>query len=185
MSSMLLVSITFWTSKAAAQSEPRSGEQVRGKIIQPVTAALGAECTGAVQGVERDTIIVSSSEGCPRESHLGDLRVARGSRGSRLVHAVAGSLVGGITGAVAARTRGRGRCENSGCVGDDQAYVAGIRTMVYAAAGMAVGAGLGAALPAGPRWIRTAVGRPVRVAGMALRPEVRLSLLGSTPQRRP
>ena len=150
--------------------------QVRGTIIQPATAALGAECTGAVRAVERDTVIVASNEGCPRDTHLGDLRVAGGNRGSRLAHVGIGIVVGGITGAVVARTSGRGRCAASGCVGDDSGYVTGIRTMVYAAIGVAIGAGVGAALPAGPHWIRTAVDKPVRVAGIALHPELHLSL---------
>lgn len=174
---MLVVSAGPLVSVAAAQtaSMPRPGERVRGKIIQPATAAPGAECTGAVRAIERDTVIVTPSEGCPREAHLADLRVARGNRGSRLTHVGVGILVGGITGAVVARNAGRGRCAVSGCVGDDAGYVTGIRMMVYAATGIAIGAGIGAALPAGPHWIRTAADKPVRVAGIALHPEVRLS----------
>lgn len=176
--SLLVISIGPLVPVAAAQSAsmPRPGEQVRGRIIQPATAALGAECTGAVRAVEHDTVIVASSDGCPRDSELGDLRVARGNRGSRLTHVGLGILVGGITGAVVARNTGRGRCADSGCVGDDYGYVSGIRTTVYSAIGIAIGAGIGAALPAGPRWIRIASDKPVRVVGIAVHPEVRVSL---------
>lgn len=177
MGAMLIVSTATSIPEAAAQSAPiaRPGERVRGRIIQSATAALGAECTGRVRAVERDTIIVSASEGCPRESYLGDLRVARGSRGSRLVHVGIGIVVGGIAGAVVASVARRDGCGDTGCFGDDEAYVSGIRTMVYTAVGMAAGAAIGAVLPAGPRWIETA-GGPVRVAGVALRPGVRFSL---------
>jgi hypothetical protein len=177
MGSMLIVVAVTVTSAARAQGAPiaRPGEQVRGKIVHPATAALGTECTGRVRAVEHDTIIVSSSEGCPQEVYLGDLRVARGSRGSRVVHVAVGIVGGGITGAVVARVAGRNNCGDTGCIGDDEGYVSGIRTMVHTPLGMAVGAGIGAVLPAGPRWIRTA-GSPARVAGIALRPEVRFSL---------
>lgn len=177
MGSILIVSAGPWMSVAAAQdvSLPRPGEQVRGKIVRPAPAALGAECTGAVRAVDRDTVIVTSSEGCPRDSYLAELRVARGNRGSRLTHVGIGVVVGGITGAVVARNVGRDRCAASGCVGDDYGYVSGIRTTVYTAIGVAIGAGIGAALPAGPHWIRTAVNRPVRVAGIALHPEVHVA----------
>jgi hypothetical protein len=183
MGALLIVSGSTWTSVAGAQRAPiaRPGERVRGKIVQPANAALGAECTGRVRAVHSDTVIVTSSEGCPPESYLGDLRVARGSRGSRLAHVGVGIVVCGITGFVVARASRRSRCGDSGCFGDDESYVSGIRTTVYTAIGSVVGAGLGAALPAGPRWIRTA-GGPVRVAGIALHPEVRFALHQGTRQ---
>ena len=178
MGSLLTVWAGPWASSAVAQMEsmPRPGELVRGRIFEPTTKRIGTECRGAVQSVVRDTIIVSSIDGCPRSAYLADLRVARGSRGSRLIHVGLGILAGGIVGGLVAHNRGAIRCRESGCVGDDQEYVSGIRAMVGAGAGALVGAVVGAAVPAGPRWVKVGAGTPVRVVGFMLRPEVRISL---------
>jgi len=128
-----------------------------------------------VKEVSFDTLVVASAGGCPRGSYVADLRVVRGDHGSRLTHVVLGGLAGGVAGAIAARLN-HGDCGPTGCVGDDARYAAGIQSMVYTAAGALVGGFAGLVLPAGPRWVRAGVARPLRVLGLDARASIHVSV---------
>lgn len=67
-------------------------------------------------------------------------------------------------------------CRIEGC--DDGDLVVGVQTLAGTAVGALVGALIGAALPAGQRWVDAGVSKPLRVAGLALHPAVRVSLRG-------
>lgn len=123
----------------------------------------------------RDTLLLGRPFGCPKGSYLARVRVARGNHGSRLAHAGLGFLAGGVTGGVVARIAAGDRCTVGDCT--DDAFAAGIKTVLGAALGGAIGFTFGAFLPAGPRWVDAGV-RPVQVGAFTLRAELRVSAAG-------
>ena len=134
------------------------------EAAQEVARALG-ENHGARLGQPR---------GCPAGSYDADLRVARGHDGSRLAHAALGLVGGAVAGGIIARVTAGDGCVIEGC--DDGDLVVAIKTVIGVAAGGVIGAVVGALLPAGPRWLTETATRPVRVAGLELHPELRVSL---------
>jgi len=126
-----------------------------------------------VADVVGDTIVLGQPRSCPLGSYVADLRVARGDRGSRLAHTGIGFVGGALAGGVIARISAGDGCQIEGC--DDGDLVIGIMTVVGTAAGAVIGALVGAALPAGPQWLTETATRPLRVAGVNVHPELRLS----------
>ena len=93
---------------------------------------------------------------------------------SPLAHTALGLVGGAVAGGLFARlSAGDGCVIDAVC--DDGDYVVGIMTMAGTVGGAVVGAVVGALLPAGPRWLRDTATRPLRVAGVELRPELRVS----------
>ena len=161
---------------AAAQGEPtlRPGEQVQVRVVGPATAPVGLRCAGSVAALAGDTVVLGQPRGCPAGSYDADLRVARGHDGSRLAHAALGLVGGAVAGGIIARVTAGDGCVIEGC--DDGDLVVAIKTVIGVAAGGVIGAVVGALLPAGPRWLTETATRPVRVAGLELHPELRVSL---------
>lgn len=161
---------------AAAQSgpTPRAGEQVQVRIVGPATAPVGVRCAGAVAAVEGDTVVLGQPRSCPDGSYDADLRIARGHDGSRLAHTALGFVGGAVVGGILGRISAGDGCVIEGC--DDGGLAVAILTVGGTAAGAVVGAVVGALLPAGPRWLRDTATRPLRVAGVEVHPELRVSL---------
>ena len=172
---LMFVVVTPIRLPAQGNAPARPGEQVRLEVAGPSTAPVGFQCTGQVKEVALDTLVVASAGDCPAGSYFADVQVVRGDRGSRLTHVVLAGLAGGVAGALVARASD-GNCGPAGCIGDDAGYVSGIQTMVYTATGALVGAFAGLVLPAGPRWVRAGVARPLRVVGLDVRPSLRVSI---------
>ena len=164
--------------RAAAQDEPtpQPGERVQVRIVGPETQLVGMRCEGWVDAVAGDTIVLGRQRDCPRGSHVAVLRVARGDRGSRLAHAGLGLLGGGLVGGIVGRVAAGDGCRISGC--DDGELAVVITTVGGAVAGAALGTLLGALRPAGPQWLTETATRPLRVAGLDVRPTLHVSVGG-------
>ena len=164
--------------RAAAQDgpTPQPGERVQVRIVGPETSLVGVRCEGWVDAVAGDSIVLGRHRDCPRGSHVAVLRAARGHRGSRLAHAGLGLLGGGLVGGIIGRVAAGDGCRISPC--DDGELAVAILTVGGAAAGAAVGALIGALRPAGPQWLTETVTRPLRVAGLDVRPGVHVSVGG-------
>ena len=152
---------------------PAADERVR---FRPSVTAGRRWCDGRVALVAGDTLVVAGARGCPsgelRQASIADVRIARGDHGSRLTHAVLGVLGGAVVGGGIGRLAAGDGCRRSGC--SDGGYAVGVLTGVGLYAGALVGGTIGLALPAGTRWVAVRVPRHVRVAGLVLRPDVRL-----------
>lgn len=136
---------------------PRPGEQVQVRILGS-DDAIEQRCRGWIAALAQDTVILGHPRSCPRGRYTADIRVARGTHGSRLAHASVGFLVGALAGGVVARVTA-----GSPCRCPDGGYVIGIRPLFGTAAGALVGATLGAVMSSGPRWLQETTARPLRV----------------------
>lgn len=146
---------------------------------QPVDGVgPGARCQARVAAIGGDTLMVTNVSrwgGCPRQTYgpnaIRSLDVARGHRGSRLLHAGIGLLGGATAGGLLGWGLAGDGCQSGGC--DDGGLVVAILTFAGIVTGGVTGTIVGAALPAGPRWVRSSVGAPVRVAGLRVHPSIR------------
>jgi hypothetical protein len=172
---LVLASGPWLSASGQGGLTPRAGEQVRVRIVSSETASIGSRCAGSVAAVVGDTVMLGQPRTCPAGSHLAELRVARGSHGSRLVHTAIGFVGGALAGGILARISIGDGCTGEGCTPAEGAYAVAIATAIGAAAGAVVGTLVGAALPAGPRWLDTTAPRPLVVAGLEVRPGVRVS----------
>ena len=155
---------------------PQPGERVQARIVGPEAALIGMRCEGWVAAVAGDTIVLGEQRDCPRGNHDAVLRVARGDRGSRIAHAGLGLIGGGLVGGIIGRVAAGDGCRIEGC--DDGGLAIGILTVGGAAAGAVFGTLVGATLPAGPQWLTETATRPLRVAGLDVRPTVHVSVGG-------
>ena len=146
------------------------------RIVSSETARIGTRCAGSVAAVLGDTVVLGQPRSCPGGSHLASLHVARGDRGSRLAHTGLGLVGGALVGGVFAKLAVGDGCVSDACAPVDGAYVAAIATMAGVVAGGVVGALIGVALPAGRQWVEVAGTRPLVVAGLEVRPGLRVSL---------
>ena len=176
MSVLLLAAIPWAYAAGQVGHTPRPGEQVRVRIVSSETARIGTLCAGSVAAVVGDTVVLGQPRSCPGGSHLAALRIARGDRGSRLAHTGLGLVGGALVGGIFAKLAVGDGCVSDVCAPADGAYAAAIVTMAGAVAGGLVGALVGVALPAGQQWVETAGTRPLVVAGVEVRPGVRVSL---------
>jgi hypothetical protein len=170
-------------SRDATRSDTLPPTPVAGDLVRVRTRAVdargrGIACDARVTAVAGDTVVlqnVSRWAGCPRQDYPADvvtgMQVARGRRGSRLAHAGAGLLIGGLVGGALLRFGATTDCTGSPC--DDEGLTA-LVTFLGVVAGATVGSAVGAVLPAGPKWMSVPTPAPVRVAGMVLRPAVRI-----------
>ena len=99
--------------------------------------------------------------------------ISDGDAGSRLAHTALGLVGGAIVGGVIGRISAGDGCVVEGC--DDGVLVVRIKTVIGAAVGAVAGAVIGAALPAGRRSPNATSAWPLRVAGLEVHPELRLS----------
>ena len=177
LATVLLLAGGPWLSAAGQGGPaPRPGEQVRVRIVSSETARIGTMCAGSVAAVVGDTVVLGQPRSCPGGSHVAELRIGRGDRGSRLAHTALGFVGGALAGGILMRIAVGDGCQSDVCAPADGAYVASIATAVGAAAGAVIGALVGVALPAGPKWLDATNAGPLRVAGVELRPGVRVSL---------
>jgi hypothetical protein len=169
---------------AAPDSAPvgvRAGETVRLQARSRDAEGRRIDCDARVSALVADTLVLENVgrwSPCPRRAYAPDdvasLRVMRGHRGSRLMHAGVGLLIGAAVGGVTGYALAGGSCE-AGC-GSDGDIEAVILTFLGITGGGATGLLVGALLPAGPQWVTVPAGTPVRVAGLELRPAVRVGL---------
>ena len=106
----LIAALTLLSAtRATAQTEVTvlPGEPLRLEVVGPAGAPVGAHCEGRVTSAAQDTLIVVAGGSCARGSYLADLQVIRGDRGSRAEHVGLGALVGGLAGALVARSGGK------------------------------------------------------------------------------
>jgi hypothetical protein len=159
--------------RAPAGAPPRTGDRVRARVVGPAGAGspVGRLCETRLAAVAGDTL-VAADRGCPRGAYLANVEVYRGERGERGTHAVVGAVAGGLLagGGVlrAARAAGGG--------GDEGGMPGFALAVMVGGVGALVGAVAGASVPAGPQWAPAGAARPVRVAGLALRPGVRVAV---------
>jgi hypothetical protein len=172
---LLLASGPWLTAAGQGGPTPRAGERVRVRIVGSETASIGLRCTGSVAAVDEDTVVLGQPRTCPVGLHLADLRVARGSHGSRLAHAALGFVGGALAGGILARISAGDGCAGEGCTPAEGAYSVAIVTAIGTGVGAAVGTLIGIALPAGPKWLDATATGPLRVAGVEVRPGVRVS----------
>ena len=172
---LLLASAPWLSAAGQGGLTPRAGEQVRVRIVSSETATIGLRCAGSVAAVVGDTVVLGQPRTCPGGSHLAELSVSRGSHGSRLAHTALGFVGGALAGGILARISAGDGCTGEGCTPAEGAYAVTIMTVIGTAAGAVVGALIGAALPAGPRWLEATAPRPLVVAGLEVRPGVRVS----------
>jgi hypothetical protein len=163
---------------AAAQSGPlHVGDRLRFRRADGA-ATRRPWCMGRLTAHAGDTLVLIDAGRCLRGTvpagAVADLSVARGDRGPRSTHAFLGFLGGAAAGGLLARLAAGDGCRVPGC-GPDGGYAVAILTTLGVGAGAVVGGVVGLALPAGPRWVPVGPARPVRVAGLALRPGLRLA----------
>jgi hypothetical protein len=173
---LVLISLAAGGPAVAAAQEgltPQPGERVQARIVGPDTAPVGARCDGRIAAVNGDTIVLGASSRCPRGSYAADVRFSRGDRGSRLAHTGLGIVGGALAGGLFARLAAGDGCRIDGC--DDGDWEVALLTIAGTGAGAVIGALVGAALPAGPQWLIGTTRRPLRVAGLEVHPEVRVS----------
>ncbi|HEV7990299.1 MAG TPA: hypothetical protein VGP25_00645 [Gemmatimonadaceae bacterium] len=159
----------------AAQGEttPRPGDRVEFRIAGPDGAPVGLLCDGRVAAVVRDTIVLGHSATCPPGAYAGELRIARDDRGSRLGHMGLGLLGGALVGGVLARVAAGDGCVIDGC--DEGGFAVGVITLAGTATGALIGTVVGAVLPAGTQWLTERAPRSLRVAGLDIHPQLRVS----------
>ena len=159
---------------ARAQRAPRVGELVEARIVGGSDSLAGRLCQAWLGAVAGDTLVLNRSASCPRGSHDARVRIHTDDRGSRLKHAGVGLLAGAVAGGLFGRLAAGDGCSVPGC--DDGDFVVGVLTMVGTAAGALVGVVVGAAMPAGRRWVQLDGEHTIRVGSVDLRPAVRVSL---------
>lgn len=170
-----VLALAFGGAAAPADGQPAptpAGARVRARIVGPAGGPAGLHCEGQAVGVAGDTLRLAAGSGCPPGAFLADVEVAQGARGSRWAHAGLGLLGGALVGGVTARIAAGDGCRISPC--DDGDFAVVILTVLGTAAGAAGGAVVGALLPAGVRWAPAGTARPLRVAGLAVRPGLRV-----------
>lgn len=158
----------------AAQQEPQVGELVQARIVGPNDPLLGQFCIAWLGALAGDTLVLNRSESCARGSHVARVRVHSDDRGSRLKHAGVGLLAGAVTGGLIGRIVAGDGCTIPGC--DDGGLAIGVITLAGTAAGGLLGVVVGAAMPAGRRWVQLEGERPIRMGSVDLRPTLRVSL---------
>lgn len=180
------------TSGAQEQSVPpaqvetsglRAGSEIRFRTIAYDTAGHTTTCRGSVADISGDTAVLGAAVNrqflrpalnCPSHAFLpGEITEASvlvRNRGSRLGHAGLGALTGAVVGAIYARiSTSRGPSDRSH--EDD-----GILAVVSVEAGAVAGGLVGLLLPAGEQWKRIGNIPPIRIAGLALQPGVRVAV---------
>lgn len=157
-----------------------AGERVQLHGRPADSRSAGAECDGYVgETSSTDTLVIERATNtrlCPRWTYaandVAELRVMRGHRGSRGVHALIGLGAGVVFGATAVYAGTAHSCDNGSSCEDIRAAAAVLSGITFGV----LGAGIGALLPAGPKWVTVPVTKPVRVAGLTLTPRVGLAL---------
>lgn len=157
------------------------GDSVRFRAVGRDAHGRRIDCDGRVRALTGDTIVLENVgrwSPCPRQLYepasVAALQVARGRRGSRLAHAGLGLLIGGATGGVLGRALAGSGCSGGVHSCDDGDLAIAVLTFLGVVSGGATGLVIGVALPAGPRWVTVPAGSPVRFAGLAVQPGVRL-----------
>ncbi|MGI8508397.1 MAG: hypothetical protein ACR2MQ_03640 [Gemmatimonadaceae bacterium] len=170
-------------SKQVETSGLRAGNKIRFRTIAYDAAGHTTVCRASVAEISGDTVVLGAAVNrqflrpalsCPLHTFLpGEITeasVLRGNRGSRLGHAGLGALTGAVAGAIFARVSNSRRPAGSNHEDD------GIIAALSIEAGTVAGGLVGVLLPAGERWERIRNIPPVRVAGLALRPGVRVAV---------
>lgn len=170
-----LLLATSALESSGAQAAPREGELIEARIIDGTGRRAGPRCAAPLTRVAGDTLVLAAQWSCPRGDHVANVRVARGSNGSRLEHAGIGLLVGAASGGLLARLAAGDGCTIPGC--DDGDFAVGVITMLGVASGGVIGVTVGALMPAGTRWVDVGAARPIRVGRLGLHPGVRVSLV--------
>lgn len=151
---------------ASADSSPRVGQLARFRAEGADAHGRRIACDARIAAIAGDTLVLQPTsrwDACPRQTYatstVSSLQLARGTHGSRGVHA----LVGLGVGALALGTLGyaASSCSDGGCSGDGDLRAA--FTVFAGTVGGLLGAGIGALLPAGPKWSSAPVRGPVRV----------------------
>ncbi len=162
----------------ATGRDVRVGDRARIRTVGRDANGWRVDCEGRVTAIVGDTVVIENASrwsGCPRKlydaSELSQTEFAYRSRGSRVLHTVAGTGIGAAVGVVGGLlSYGGTDCAFGDC---DEEY-AGIATVLFGMLGGAAGGVIGLLMPAGPRWEALRTLAPVRVAGLAVRPSVRL-----------
>ena len=170
------MTLNAFPATAAAQEVPlERGERVHLRLSLDGTPPASVQCDGKIAERRQDTLAVESLGDCLPGMFRAEVRVEHGTRGSRLEHAVLGMAAGGVAGWLLQRSTAGELCGNAACDVTDARYVSGIRTAAGVVTGALVGTLLGTARPAGPRWVEAQSARFVRISGIVLHPELRVS----------
>lgn len=161
----------------------RAGSKIRFRTIAYDTAGRTTTCRASVAAISGDTAVLGPAvnrqllrpaRSCPSHTFLpGEITeasVLRGNRGSRLGHAGLGALTGAVAGAIYARISTSRRPAGSNHEDD------GILAIVSIEAGTVAGGLVGLFLPAGEQWKQIRNIPPIRIAGLALHPGVRVAV---------
>lgn len=169
----------FPSTARAQEVATQRGGRVQLRLALDGTQPASLQCDGKITEQRQDTLAVESLGDCPPGTFRAEVRVAHGTRGSRLEHAVLGMIAGGIAGWLLQGSTANESCGNTGCDVTDARYVSGIRTAAGVVTGALVGTVLRTILPAGPRWVEAKSAHFVRISGIVLRPELRVSFARS------
>jgi hypothetical protein len=173
LAAALLAAASRVSAQALGAAPPRAGDHVRVRVTSPPDGPVGLQCEAPVAAVVADTLALARAGRCPAGAYVGRVEVWRGDRGSRAAHASVGLVGGAVLGGLAGRLIVGDGCRVAGCDGGTSVA---IFTVLGGAAGALVGGVVGALLPAGPQWVPAGGARPVRVAGLAVRPALRVAL---------
>ena len=176
LAAALLTTLPAGAQPAApgAAGRPRAGDRVRARAAGPAGWPADTWCEARVAAVLGDTLrLAATAGGCPPGAYAGDVQVALRDAGDRGTHVGIGLLGGLAVGGALGRLIVGNGCLVSPCDGGASVF---IYTVLGAGAGALAGAVAGATLPAGTQWAPVGAGRPLRVAGLAVHPGVRVAL---------
>jgi hypothetical protein len=160
-----------------------AGTRVRASVSPSGEGSKPLRCESKVVQAVSDTLLLSRAGTCPVGTYGGAVSELFVDHGSRWKHVAIGFVSGAAIGGIAARLAVGNGCTGDPC--DDSRLAVGVMTIGGIAIGAAGGLFVGAVAPAGSEW---GPARPVpvlRVAGVTVIPDIRISLRGHAANHPP